>query len=42
LIAIGPDGRPYFAINDLGMYRGKIVAGGRPQTAIFADEKMAD
>lgn len=42
LIAIGPDGRPYFAINDLGMYRGRIISGGQPQTAIFADEKMAD
>lgn len=42
LIALGPDGRPYFAINDLGMYRGKIIAGGTPQTAIFAEENMAD
>lgn len=42
LIAIGPDGRPYFAINDLGMYRGKISAGGQPQTAIFAEEKLAE
>ena len=42
LIAMGPDGRPYFAINDLGMYRGKITAGGKAQTAIFADEKLAE
>ena len=42
LIAMGPDGRPAFAINDLGMYRGRMTAGGTPQTAIFADEKWAD
>ncbi|AMU91038.1 peptidase T [Sphingopyxis macrogoltabida] len=42
LIAMGPDGRPAFAINDLGMYRGQITAGGVPATAIFADEKLAD
>jgi len=42
LIAMGPDGRPAFAINDLGMYRGRMTAGGAPQTAIFADEKWAD
>ncbi|RYD45344.1 MAG: peptidase T [Sphingomonadales bacterium] len=42
LIAMGPDGRPAFAINDLGMYRGLMSAGGSPQTAIFADEKLAD
>lgn len=42
LIAMGPDGRPAFAINDLGMYRGSMTAGGAPQTAIFADEKWAD
>lgn len=38
LIAIGPDGRPVFAINDLGMYRGRMSAGSGPQTAIFAEE----
>ena len=42
LIAMGPDGRPAFAINDLGMYRGRMSAGGTPQNAIFADEKLAD
>ena len=42
LIAMGPDGRPAFAINDLGMYRGQMSAGGSVQTAIFADEKLAD
>ena len=42
LIALGPDGRPYFAINDLGMYRGRIISGGKAQTAIFADEVMAE
>ncbi|NIJ38418.1 beta-aspartyl-peptidase (threonine type) [Sphingopyxis panaciterrae] len=42
LIAMGPDGRPAFAINDLGMYRGRMMAGGSPATAIFADEKLAD
>ena len=30
------------AINDLGMYRGQMSAGGSVQTAIFADEKLAD
>lgn len=38
LIAMGPDGRPAFAINDFGMYRGRVSAGKEPQTAIFADE----
>ena len=42
LIAMGPGGHPAFAINDLGMYRGRMSAGGTPQTAIFADEKLAD
>ncbi|MDZ3832699.1 MAG: isoaspartyl peptidase/L-asparaginase [Sphingopyxis sp.] len=42
LIAIGPDGRPAFAINDLGMYRGRMSAGQPPETAIFADEAWAD
>jgi beta-aspartyl-peptidase (threonine type) len=42
LIAMGPDGEPAFAINDLGMYRGRMIAGGVTQTAIFADEKLAD
>ena len=42
LIAMGPDGRPVFALNDLGMYRGRMTAGAEPQTAIFADEAWAD
>lgn len=42
LIAMGPDGRPVFAINDLGMYRGRMTAGKQPETAIFADEKFPD
>lgn len=42
LIAMGPDGRPAFAINDLGMYRGRVAAGEAPRTAIFADEKSVD
>ena len=42
LIALGPDGRPAFAINDVGMYRGQVIAGGSAQTAIFADEGLVD
>lgn len=42
LIAMGPDGRPAFAINDLGMYRGQARAGEAPRTAIFADEKLTE
>ena len=42
LIAMGPDGNPAFAINDLGMYRGRMTAGGTPKAAIFGDEKLAD
>ncbi|NLR70965.1 type 1 glutamine amidotransferase-like domain-containing protein [Novosphingobium sp. ERN07] len=41
LIAMGPDGKPAFAINDLGMYRGTVAAGMVPQTAIFADEALS-
>jgi beta-aspartyl-peptidase (threonine type) len=41
LIAMGVDGVPAFAINDLGMYRGRISAGTAPQTAMFADEAMS-
>jgi beta-aspartyl-peptidase (threonine type) len=41
LIAMGVDGAPAFAINDLGMYRGRMSAGTEPQTAMFADEAMA-
>ena len=42
LIAMGPDGRPAFAINDLGMYRGQIGPGAQPKTAIYADEVIAN
>lgn len=42
LIAMGVDGVPAFAINDLGMYRGRISAGTTPQTAMFADEAMSN
>lgn len=42
LIAMGADGRPAFAINDLGMYRGRISAGQAAQTAIFADEQWPE
>lgn len=40
LIAMGPDGVPAFAINDLGMYRGAISEGKPSWTAIFADENQ--
>lgn len=42
LIAMGSNGRPAFAINDLGMYRGRIGPGSEPQTAIFADERLPE
>lgn len=42
LIAMGPDGHPAFAINDLGMYRGRMSDAMEPQTAIFADEKWPE
>ncbi|MEE4454855.1 isoaspartyl peptidase/L-asparaginase [Novosphingobium resinovorum] len=42
LIAMGPDGTPAFAINDLGMYRGRIAEGGTAATAIYADERPGD
>ncbi|MGD9598162.1 MAG: isoaspartyl peptidase/L-asparaginase [Steroidobacteraceae bacterium] len=42
LIAMGPEGEPAFAINDLGMYRGRMAAGGPPRVAIYADEKIPD
>ncbi|MEZ5474818.1 MAG: isoaspartyl peptidase/L-asparaginase [Steroidobacteraceae bacterium] len=40
LIAMGVTGEPAFAINDLGMYRGRYSAGHEPATAIFADELL--
>lgn len=42
LIAIGGDGTPTFGLNDLGMYRGRWVAGSPAQTAIYADEAWQD
>ncbi|WP_447724347.1 isoaspartyl peptidase/L-asparaginase [Sphingomonas koreensis] len=42
LIAMGSNGRPAFAINDLGMYRGQIGPGTEPRTAIFADERLPE
>lgn len=42
LIAMGSNGRPAFAINDLGMYRGRIGPGTEPRTAIFADERLPE
>lgn len=42
LIAMGSNGKPAFAINDLGMYRGRIGPGSEPQTAIFADERFPE
>ncbi len=42
LIAMGPDGQPAFAINDLGMYRGRMTANTAPATAIFADERISE
>ena len=40
LIAMDASGRPAFAINDLGMYRGAVSAGKPRRTAIYADEKI--
>lgn len=42
LIAMGSNGKPAFAINDLGMYRGRIGPGSEPETAIFADERFPE
>lgn len=41
LIAMGADGTAAFAINDLGMYRGKASSAEPAQTAIYADEGFA-
>jgi beta-aspartyl-peptidase (threonine type) len=40
LIAMGADGHPAFAINDLGMYRGQASDTIAPQTAIYAGETL--
>ena len=42
LIAMGPDGRATYALNDVGMYRGRMVAGGQPETAIFAEDVWSE
>lgn len=42
LIAMGADGTPAFAINDLGMYRGAIAAGEPPRMAVFAGEPLSE
>ncbi len=41
LIAMDAAGRPAFAINDLGMYRGAVSATSPRRTAIYADETIA-
>lgn len=38
IIAIDRDGRISMTMNSAGMYRGHYLAGGRPFTAIYADE----
>lgn len=40
LIAMDAAGRPAFAINDLGMYRGAVSASTPRRTAIYADETI--
>lgn len=41
LIAMGADGKPAFAINDLGMYRGTVSSDSPViRTAIYGDEKL--
>jgi beta-aspartyl-peptidase (threonine type) len=42
LIAMGPDGRPYFAINDLGMYRGSVTAGRQAAIVVVTRRCAAD
>jgi beta-aspartyl-peptidase (threonine type) len=39
LIAMGPAGVPAFAINDIGMYRGRVSANSAAWTAIYPDER---
>jgi beta-aspartyl-peptidase (threonine type) len=41
LIAMDGEGRPAFAINDLGMYRGAVSSSApEPKTAIYVDEDL--
>ena len=41
VIVMGRDGKPAFAMNTSGMYRGEIVAGQAARVAIYADENDA-
>ena len=38
VIAITPDGQLAWSFNTPGMYRARLVEGGKPEVAIFADE----
>ncbi len=41
LIAMDKDGKPAFAINDIGMYRGEVSSDQTtPVTAIYPEEKL--
>jgi len=42
LIAIDGAGRPAFAMNTEGMYRGLVTSTADARTAIYADEELAD
>lgn len=38
VIVVGRDGSPAWSFNTLGMYRGRLSAGGKPFVAIYNDE----
>lgn len=38
LIAMDPEGKPYFVMNSLGMYRGAITSDGEREIKIYADQ----
>lgn len=40
VVAIDHLGNPVFSMNTLGMFRGALLAGGKPVTALFANEKI--
>ena len=40
VVAIDHWGHPVFSMNTPGMFRGAFIAGGKPVTALFADEKI--
>ena len=40
VVAIDHWGNPVFSMNTLGMFRGALIAGGKPVTALFANEKI--